>query len=124
MVVSLAFIPGGLIKHLRLTVQCVILLGTWSIVTFPGIMICELAFRGITRTSGLFSALLDEANESVTGTGCVFFGLLGNKGCHIFKTSPKDQQWSNTSSMSHFVVVLMNGVSILNGKVLHPYLAV
>ena len=101
-----------------------VLLESSSIDTFPGITICKSAFRGITSTLGLLAVLLVEAIGLVTSANCRFFGLLGSRGCHIFNTSPKDQQWSSTNSMSHFFVVSINGVSILNGKVLHPYLAV
>ena len=119
-----SFQTWGLLKHSRLTVQHIVLLESSSIATFPGIMICESTFHGITGTLGLLADLLVKAIGLVTSVDCRFFGLLGSRGHCIFNTSPKDQQCSSTNSMSHFFVVSMNGVSILNGKVLHPYLAV
>ena len=122
--VFVAFRPRGLLKCSRLTVQRNVLLESSSVATFPGIIICESAFRSITGTLGLLAVLLVKAIGLVTSVDCRFFGLLGSRGRRIFNTSPKDQQWSSTNSMSHFFIVSMNGVSILNGKVLHPYLAV
>ena len=119
-----AFRPRGMLRHSRLTVQCVVLLESSSVDTFSGITICEPTFHGITNTLGSLAVLLVKATGLLASVDCRFFGFLGSRGCRIFNTSPKDQQWSSTNSMSHFFVVSMNGVSILNGKVLHPYLAV
>ena len=95
-----------------------------SVDTFSGITICEPIFRGITGTLGSLVGLLVKATGLLASVDCRFFGFVGSRGRHIFNTSPKDQQWSSTNSMSHFFIVSMNGVSILNGNVLHPYLAV
>ena len=122
--VFVAFRPRGLLRHSRLTVQCVVLQESSSVDTFSGIMTCESVLRGITGTLGSLAGLLVKATGLLASVDCRFFGFVGSRGCHIFNTSPKDQQWSSTNSMSHFFVVSMNGVSILNGKVLHPYLAV
>ena len=122
--VFVAFRPRGLLRHSRLTVQCVVLLESSSVDTFSGIMICEPVFHGITGTLGSLVGLLVKATGLLASVVCRFFGFVGSRGHHIFNTSPKDQKWSSTNSMSHFFVVSMNGVSILNGNVLHPYLAV
>ena len=122
--VFVAFRPRGLLRHSRLTVKHMVLLESSSVDTFSGITICEPVFRGITSTLVSLAVLLVKAIGLVASVDCRFFGYLGSRGHCIFNTFPKDQQWSSTNSMSHFFIVSMNGVSILNGKVLHPYLAV